>query len=426
MTTILITNIVALNGGDGAILFGMIKSFRRAFGDDCRIQVYSSEPDVARRMFPEIEFRETLGLAATRAPLQGVRYLGRILQAIQQARYLTVAWGWARGMRFLICCLPSRQGEYLAEYAHADLVASSGGTYLKEEYGMRSQLCDYRLTLLLKRPLVFFTQSLGPFTRPDTKRAMKTVFSKSSSILLRDERSRRNIQDLGITGIRIHLAADAAFALADPAILESAMFQKPALSSGLKIAISVRHWSHFATCSTDEGMNCYRASVAESVRYLTREQAEVTFISTCQGIPEYDDDSVEAKKIVALLDAESASRVKVVREFVRFEKLRDLLRDFDLCIATRMHMCILSLISGIPVLPIAYEFKTRELFTSLGMDEWVVDIGSISPSGLTTRLQAFQRAIPSHREHLFRRVLDLHYSALRAAGDIRDDLRAIR
>lgn len=55
------------------------------------------------------------------------------------------------------------------------------------------------------------------------------------------------------------------------------------------------------------------------------------------------------------------------------------LQDFDLCIGTRMHMCILSLISGTPVLPIAYEFKTQELFGEIGLKEWVTDIEVIEP-----------------------------------------------
>jgi colanic acid/amylovoran biosynthesis protein len=422
MKKILITNIVVLNGGDGAILFGMIKTLRRAFGDDCKILVYASRPDVASRMFPEIEFRETLGLAATRAPFANVRFMGRICRTLQQIRYLTVAWCWVRGLRFLACLLPNPQRGYLKEYASADLVASSGGTYLKEEYGVISQVCDYRLTLLLRRPLVFFTQSLGPFTHSATRRTMKSIFSQSLCLLLRDYQSRNNVQDLGVTGVPIHLAADAAFALADPAVLEAAKKNDASPHARLRVVISVRHWPHFATCTNEEGMARYRQSIAAGIRGLIALGADVTFLSTCQGIPEYTDDSVEAEQVVRLLDTETASRVHIVRVFVRFDELMVRLREFDLCIGTRMHMCILSLISGIPVLPIAYEFKTHELFDELGLGEWVTDIESISPEMFPEHVQDFLHAIPEFREALFGKVLKLQESALQSGIYIRDVL----
>ena len=165
---ILITNIVVLNGGDGAILFGMLKALRRAFGEDCEFVVFASEPAVASRMYPEIQFRKTLGLAATRAPAR--RYIGRLVRTFRSALYLTAAWCWGRHLRFVSRLLLSKEAaQDMETYANADLVVSSGGTYLKEEYGMVSQICDYRITMLLQRPLAFFTQTLGPFTSPNLK-----------------------------------------------------------------------------------------------------------------------------------------------------------------------------------------------------------------------------------------------------------------
>jgi len=415
---IIITNIVVLNGGDGAILFGMIKILRRTFGEECKILVYASRPDVARRMFPEIEFRETLGIAATRAPFAHVRYLGRICRILQRTRYLAAAWGWTHGLRFLVRLLPTAQRGYLQEYADADLVASSGGTYLKEEYGILTQVCDYRLTLLLGRPLVFFTQSLGPFKRPANRRAMKSILRRSCCILLRDDRSRGNVEALGVTGVPVHLAADAAFALADPAVLEAAIEREAKQEGALRVVVSVRYWRHFASCAKEEGMARYRRAIAEAVRRLVQGGAEVTFLSTCQGNPEYDDDSREAEEVVRLLDAGAASRVRIVREFVRFDELMVRLKDFDLCIGTRMHMCILSLISGTPVLPVAYEFKTKELFDGLGLGEWVTDIESISPDAFGELVQAFLEVMPELRVDLFRKVLGLHQNAMQSGSYI--------
>ena len=95
-------------------------------------------------------------------------------------------------------------------------------------------------------------------------------------------------------------------------------------------------------------------------------QAEVTFLSTCQGIPEYEDDSEIARRVVERLAKSTAARVRVVREFVRFDSLLKRLSEFDLVLATRMHMAILSLMAGTPAIPFVLEFKTKELFANLG------------------------------------------------------------
>ena len=51
-------------------------------------------------------------------------------------------------------------------------------------------------------------------------------------------------------------------------------------------------------------------------------------------------------------------------------------------------MAILSLNVGTPVVAVAYEFKSRELFETLGMPERVIDFDSIDGDALTTAIEA--------------------------------------
>jgi colanic acid/amylovoran biosynthesis protein len=420
---ILITNIVVLNGGDGAILFGMLKALKRAFGDDCEITVFASEPLVAKRMYPEIDFRETLGLAATRAPQ--TRYLGRIVRTVRSALYLAATWCRVNHMGFMARLpLPTERAQDLETYARADLVISSGGTYLKEEYGLVSQICDYRMTLLLRRPLAFFTQTLGPFTRPESRARMRPILNSARCILLRDERSRQNLLDIGVDVGGIQFSADAAFALADPGVLEAAKHRTLPTNRPLRVAISVRHWPHFKTMSTAEGMNRYVEMVAGVTEWLVKTlSAEVTFLSTCQGIPEYQDDSEIACHVVERLSRDTAARVKVVREFVRFDVLLQRLPEFDLVLATRMHMGILASMAGTPAIPIVLEFKAKELFTKLGLGEWVIEVENCDVDSATDRVQGFIDAIPDLRQELFRRVECERASAMHAGMCLKESLR---
>ena len=421
---ILITNIVVLNGGDGAILFGMLKALRRAFGEDCEFIVFASEPQVAKRMYPEIEFRETLGLAATRAPQK--RYIGRIIRTIRTSSYLFCAWCHARGLRFVPrLFLGAARARDFTTYASADLVVSSGGTYLKEDYGVTSQICDYRITLLLGRPLVFYTQTLGPFTHPSSQAALAPIFNASRGVLLRDERSRQNLRDIGVRPDHLRVSPDAAFALADSAVLERARARRMPTDRPLRIAVSVRHWPHFKGLSLAEGMERYLNLMADLTRWLLNElHTEVTFLSTCQGNPEYSDDSEIAGQVVALLDAEIAARVKVVREFVRFDALLERLPHFDLVIATRMHMAILSLMAGTPAIPLVLEFKTNELYAGLGLADWVVNVEDFNPAAFRRTISDFLMRVDGLRPDLFQRVAAHRAAALIGGAQLREKLLA--
>jgi len=420
---ILITNIVVLNGGDGAILFGMLKALKRAFGENVEIVVFASEPARAARLYPGIQFRRTLGLAATGAPR--IRYVGRIVRTVRIALYLAAAWCHVRKLGFLSRLMLSLEVvRDLETYGTADLVVSSGGTYLKEEYGMLSQICDYSITLLLGRPLVFFTQSLGPFTQPKLQTKLRRLFNAAEKILVRDEQSRQNLRQIGVEQHKISLAADAAFALADPRVLEQAKYRKLPADRSLRIAISVRHWPHFKrTNHPQEGMEGYIETMARVTEGLINSLgADVTFLSTCQGIPEYTDDSEIACRVVARLKKKTAARVRIVRDFVRFDALLQQLPAFDVVLATRMHMAILSLIAGTPAIPLALEFKTMELFTNLGVPDWVIDAENAQSSLVLDNIRKILRELPMRRSALFESVEHHRQAALDAGWIVRESV----
>jgi colanic acid/amylovoran biosynthesis protein len=161
----------------------------------------------------------------------------------------------------------------------------------------------------------------------------------------------------------------------------------------------------------------------EAMRTLTsylvdKHNAEITYLSTCQGMPEYwADDSKLAQTIVDGLPDTIRRAVSVDSNFHRPADLAVILKNYDLVIATRMHMAIIALGAGTPVLPIAYEFKMHGLFERLGQGRWVQDLETISGDALITALDEFLEALPQLRESLFTAVEKEQVSAV-ASGQI--------
>jgi colanic acid/amylovoran biosynthesis protein len=424
MKKILIINTVASNGGDAAILLALRGLAARAFGEDFQLLVYDSMPEVAARYYPEFTFRRQLydTLVSGRRDhrdgrLWGIarRFRDRIARRRIEIGIAAMRRNDGRTARLL---LSTRERDALKPFREADLVVSTGGTYLVENYNLAPRIFEFEVALAFERPLVLFTQSLGPFHDKRNRVRFARIFRGARRILVRDEASFRNCQDLGVPEDHVMVSADAVFALAEQGTLRRAADRRlPEEGDGLQVGISVREWNHFEQSSAEAGMERYIDSVQAVTEHLVRDHgATVNFLSTCQGVAEYRwDDSRIAREVTRRLDPALRENVRVCDGFIHPLRLIEHVAGMDLVIATRMHMGILSLVGGTPVLPIAYEFKTTELFRRLGMEAWVHDIESITPETLVKSLADFLKQLPSIRRGLFARVEDERVRAVESA-----------
>ena len=417
---ILITNIVTLNAGDAAILYGMIDVLRAAFGKDTHFIVYDKNGREPGRYYPDVVFRRFLYLTRQEHPLSTARFANRLLRGVDAKRFRIGLWAIKHHVPLLPrAFLTAEERQTLLDYSTADLIISSGGTYLVEIYPFDARIFDYQVSLYLEKPLVFFTQSLGPFSNASNRGSLLPIFNQSLLIMVRDEKSRQHLVDLGVNNNNVHVRADAAFALSDVCAVEAAKQQIFAPGKPLKVAISVREWSHFKTVPPIDGMRRFKEALQTLTRHLVEKyDAKVTYLSTCQGMPEYrTDDSELATTIVEGLDESVRNSVVVDSDFHHPAVLATMLKDYDLVIATRMHMAILSLAVGTPVLPIAYEFKMKELFERLGQGDWVQEIENITGTSLAEGVDHILEELPNVRANFFRAVQDEHENAL-ASGEL--------
>jgi colanic acid/amylovoran biosynthesis protein len=141
-------------------------------------------------------------------------------------------------------------------------------------------------------------------------------------------------------------------------------------------------------------MERYSAAFASLTEHLVYQyDAVVTFLSTCQGVADYHDDSRLASAIAATLPDDVRCRVTVDSTFHTPSELMEYLREFDWVVATRMHLAIMALGVGVPVLPIAYEFKSIELFRGLGYERDILTMDTLTPKSL---IEGFEFAVESY------------------------------
>lgn len=423
MKNVIVENTVCLNTGDAAILLAIRHILKSAYAGDIQFQVFDSQPEVASRLYPrqaypDIEIRKLLAESIFKYPYDDNR-LKNLAKPIYNRLALSALRHYGKSAALDETMFGTEDRRSLDMYRQADLVITTGGTYLVENYNLERRLNQFRIDAIFGKDPVFFTQSLGPFDKDYNRRELKPVFDRSPLILLRDERSHGHLAGLVDNPAKCHVVADSVFALADKARIESVLATKQPPQPTGRVGISVRHWNYVSEGAS--GMRRYMDSIRDIATSLVRDHGkQVTFVSTCQGVPEYaHDDSKTARAIVAELAPDIAAKVCVDANFHTPEQLMELVKGFDFVVATRMHMMIMSLCVGVPVLPIAYEFKTRELAKRVGLADLLLDIDTVTPEEAGLKLANFVGNLDRLRITTLAAVLEEHASAMSAAELIR-------
>ncbi len=398
------------NRGDAAILDGMLIALREEC-PDASFVVVSDYPEVAG---------EAHGIPALAWGVMGYRsrsaLAGWLARSLAWTLLARLGWppdgllvGWERPL--------------MAAYRQADLVIASGGSYLRTGY--RSswlRLWQMLLAKLLGRKVMLYAQSIGPFD-PGSRleRWAALVLDRVDAITLRDAESARVLQRMGVSRPRIEVTADAALCLAPPNVRRDAAGRP-------EIGVSVIHWHKFRLGS----MDAYTAAVAEALDHLiVAWDARVQFLSTTVAPPGLVmnvsgtgfDDRAAAEQVLARM--QHRQRATLQEGPLSVSALHARIAEHDLWIGTRLHSTILATTALVPCVGIAYEPKMYGYFAELGLEEFVLDIDTLSAADLVAAAKSARRQAAAIRSQLETHLVGLRVRAWRSAIIARELLEEV-
>ena len=356
MKKILIINAVPLNNGDAALVFSLYESFKK----------YGFQPEIASFYFRQVK------KIYSEYPVINDLTNFRLLNKIPYNKYLKIVL-----IPFLFVLNRS--------YRSADVIVSSPGGYLNSYYGFSRVAVTLITAKILGKKTAVYAQSVGPLNKRDTY--LLRLLSKFTDVICaRDNFSFDLLKKLKIKTTKIQQLVDAAFLLP----FNKHDRDRP---SG-KVAVSVRSWKH-----DNRDPQKYFELIKGIVGELIAMNYKIEFVSTCQGIAGYIDDQKVAAEIVNELTPEQQKSVIVDEEYHKLNGLQEKLRQYDAVIGTRMHMCILSMINGVPAFNISYEVKGKEMYNSLGLSDFCIDYNE-APETARLKLLNFILTLPACSKNL--------------------------
>lgn len=389
-----------LDKGEAAMLISMVKVLRERIPNiDIVVTASSFYPqniDIVK--YGEYDLKVLPGLLSSFTPIASkLNFLKfKVLKAmITSAVFLTLM---TKNILWLalyksVCIdagfLVGDNRDTVKEYDDADWIIFCGGEYIiNVGIGLLTALYEIIFSKLLRKPVMLYAQSFGPFNKKYAMPWIKTVLNKVDIITTREGISKGYLEDIGVTAPVVE-TADAAFTLPSISREEAISLierETEIPENELMVGITTIYRDFPPQKGQiNETVENYLDAMAEAIDYLiTKLNTYVIFFPHNKTTSLQRNDELATMKIFDKI--ENKSRVTILTDDYTPEQLKGMYGCMSLFIGTRYHSCIFALSMNVPTIVVGYRHKAPGISKMLGLEEYVCDINTITTHELTSKI----------------------------------------
>ena len=267
---------------------------------------------------------------------------------------------------------------FLGEFVRADIILDLSGDSLSDK-GSHSfvNMLAILVAVVMKKPLIFYSQSIGPFNSINSRIA-KFCMNRASAITVRERITRDYLIRIGVRPEIIHEFGDCAFTLhsAGQNRAEEILKQEEIpVGDSRMVGISVsslisdisKEVSHAAEPS--DRLDSYLTLILRIVDDLTSNGRNVLLIPHVIAPSSWirDDRSVCKEVLGRVRDKD---RVWTLSKDYSPEELKSIISSCEFFLGSRMHACIAALSTNIPTVALGWSHKYDGIMKRLDMLEY--------------------------------------------------------
>jgi polysaccharide pyruvyl transferase WcaK-like protein len=285
----------------------------------------------------------------------------------------------------------------------ADIIGSiAGGDSFSDIYGLSRLLyvsLPQILVLALGKPLWILPQTLGPFKTSLAKVTARFILKNSQRVFSRDRQGLETVHNLlGIERGKLSFCYDMGFALKpeiDEERIPGWMRKRDGDAPLVGLNVSGLLWMGGYSRQNMFGLKVdYRKLIIRIIDYYVRElDVDLALIPHVFGEQiGSESDVVACREVFGQLKSKYENRLHLIEDRFDQHEIKAVIGRCSFLIGSRMHACIAALSQGIPAVGLAYSRKFIGLYSSLELEDLVIDLcGHDEDSILFLVLQQYER-----------------------------------
>jgi colanic acid/amylovoran biosynthesis protein len=313
-------------------------------------------------------------------------------------------------------------------------IGVAGGDSFSDIYGMRRLIlgCLVRIIpLMLKKALILFPQTYGPFSRALSRSMARYVLKHSARIYSRDQAGLAYLRELTpgaeLDG-KVRFAPDVAFLLDPrrPPALDLGEFGRIRTPQSIVVGINVSGLIYYGgyTGHNEFGLTVdYRRLVSGIVDHMLKQEDTLIVLVPHVVPPKRFKGNVE-NDLNACLDVydrfakSHPGRLFVTRGDYDQGQIKYIIGLCDFFIGTRMHSCIAALSQGIPAVGLAYSKKFKGVFETVGAERFVLDMRDADEERAVAMIDKLFKSRSTMADRLRARIPSVRRQVLNLLEDI--------
>jgi len=374
---VLVINQCSTNKGDRAVLFFVLRELARNGVDQVTVSASNPEYWEDKPDFPERGVR-VIPWGWDTSRKKGVGFLGKVIHRVQKVilkrrihfplvRNALIADKRPWYLRFLV------NKQFAEAVKDADIVLSTGGHHVTTMFvpdAVTPQIFDMAAALLYDKPLVLWSQSIGPFSfkSPKSRLMVQKILSGACRIFIRDEASAEQIKNLGISLEHVSKTRESVFGLCN--------IVKPRIRPSERaevMGIAVYVHTHANQLKEHENHRRYFASLIDhaiEAGYKVR-----FFPMELQGT---DRPCIEA----VINNVVQKENCEIVEGFPGTSDHINAVAQCKMFVGHKTHSQIFSLVTATPLLAIAYHKKSEDFMAQFGLEKYCIADAQLSTEKL--------------------------------------------
>jgi len=257
---------------------------------------------------------------------------------------------------------------FLKSVNDADVIISTGGhrvTTLLAKDAVFSAIFDMMIVLLKNKPLILWSQTIGPFKfeNEENKKMVQKILANSSRIYIRDESSAEELKQMDISMNNVFDTRESVIGLFDLVDIAIKPSNKPKI-----LGISV----YMAQKRNARQREDYETAISQLIDHSVKTGYSVKFFPMEM---EGSDLSCINAIIARCHNKEACSLVQGYPDTAQHIKM---VSDCRMFVGHKTHSVVFALTIGTPVLAIAYHHKTSDFMNQAGLSDYCVDDKNLS------------------------------------------------